>query len=268
MADDNSGFVGSIPDYYDRDMGPIIFADYGKKAAARVAALKPTRILETAAGSGIVTRALRDALPAQAFVTATDLNAAMLEAAKTKFRPDEHVAFQTADAMNLPFEDGSFDVVLCQFGVMFYPDKDRSYREARRVLTPGGRYLLSVWDSIERARFGFAFVEACRRVFVGEPPPFPSAPFSYSAIDPIKDALTRAGFRDIHIDVLPMEIRVPDCRAFARGMVRGSPVIDQLQSRGVDPERLIDEACDRLVEETRATGRIAMQAIFFEAARD
>ena len=192
MPDDVASFVGAIPDFYDRDMGPIIFADYGARVAARVAELSPARVLETAAGTGIVTRALRDALRAEARLTATDLNAPMLEVAKAKFSPGEQVAFQAADAMNLPFADASFDVVLCQFGVMFYPDKDRSYREARRVLAPGGRYVFSVWDSIERTRFGFAVNEACRRIFPVDTPAFPSVPFSCSAIDPIRAEIGRA----------------------------------------------------------------------------
>jgi len=267
MADNSVGFVGSVPDYYDRDMAPIIFVDYGARLATRVAALRPQRVLETAAGTGIVTRALRDVLPAQASLTATDLNAPMLEVAKAKFRADEAVAFEAADALNLPFADASFDVVACQFGVMFYPDKDRSYQEAHRVLAPGGRYVFNVWDSTARARFGFAVLEAVRRLIPVDTPPFPTVPFSYSAIDPIKDALARAGFADLRIDVLPLEKAVRDCRAFARGLVRGSPICDQAQARGIDPERMIDAVYDRLLDETKATGRIGMQAIMFEAVR-
>ena len=123
MKDDAAGFTGSIPEHYDQGLGPVIFVDYAADMAHRVAACAPTRILETAAGSGIVTRQLRDVLPIGVQLTATDLNAPMLDVARTKFQPGEQVEFKPADAMALPFEDGSFDAVVCQFGVMFFPDR-------------------------------------------------------------------------------------------------------------------------------------------------
>ena len=154
MIDDAAGFTGTIPEHYDRGLGPIIFVDYATEMAKRVAAGNPTRVLETAAGTGIVTRRLRDALPPGVGLTATDLNAPMLEIARTKFRPGEEVEFQPADAMALPFPDGGFDAVVCQFGIMFFPDRKKSYHEVHRVLAPGGRYLFSVWDAHRYNPFG------------------------------------------------------------------------------------------------------------------
>jgi ubiquinone/menaquinone biosynthesis C-methylase UbiE len=147
MAGEASGYVGSIPHHYDQNLGPLLFTDYAADLACRIATLNPRRVLETAAGTGIVTRALRDALPANAKLTATDLNAPMLDIAATKFHPSEAVDFRTADATALPFADASFDAIVCQFGVMFFPDKDKSYREAFRVLATGGHYVFSIWDS-------------------------------------------------------------------------------------------------------------------------
>src|SRR5215469_13840898 len=146
MIDDATGFVGSIPGNYDRGLGPIIFADYAEYTARLVAGYAPSRVLETGAGTGIVTRCLRDLLPATTRLIATDLNRPMLDVARKKFRPDEPIEFQHADAMALSFADGSFDAVVCQFGVMFFPDKDRAYREAYRVLEPGGHFVFSTWD--------------------------------------------------------------------------------------------------------------------------
>jgi SAM-dependent methyltransferase len=117
MSDDATGFVGSIPEYYDRGLGPIIFADYAEHTARLVAGYAPSRVLETGAGTGIVTRRLRDLLPATTRLIATDLNPPMLEVARKKFRPDEPIEFQHADAMALPFADASFDAVVCQFSV-------------------------------------------------------------------------------------------------------------------------------------------------------
>jgi ubiquinone/menaquinone biosynthesis C-methylase UbiE len=133
---DAASFVGTIPEHYERGLGPMIFVDFAADIARRATACNPARVLETAAGTGIVTRRLRDLLPAGARLTATDLNAPMLEIARSKFRPGEQVDFQPADATKLPFADANFDAVVCQFGVMFFPDKEGSYREIHRVLVP------------------------------------------------------------------------------------------------------------------------------------
>jgi ubiquinone/menaquinone biosynthesis C-methylase UbiE len=147
MSDDAAGFVGDTPYFYDRGLGPVLFAGYADDLARRVVAQLPQRVLETAAGTGILTRRLRDLLPAAVRLVASDLNPPMIEAAKTKFRPGEGVEFRKADALSLPFEDGAFDVVVCQFSVMFFADKSGSYREVRRVLASGGSYVFNVWDA-------------------------------------------------------------------------------------------------------------------------
>jgi SAM-dependent methyltransferase len=163
---------GTLPGFYDRGLGPVFFADFADDIARRTAAFAPLRVLETAAGTGIVTRRPRDILPAAAQVTASDLNAPMLDFAREKFGSGEHVRFEHADATMLPFPDAGFDAVVCQFGLMFFPDKDKAFREAHRVLAAGGRYLFSVWDSQRhnpigplRARLPPAFFQPIRRVF-------------------------------------------------------------------------------------------------------
>jgi ubiquinone/menaquinone biosynthesis C-methylase UbiE len=172
MSGNSAGFVGNIPDFYDNGLGPVIFEDYAAEMAKRAAALKPSNVLETAAGTGIVTRRLRDLLPAATRLTATDLNPPMLDVARGKFRPDEPVELKPADAQDLPFPDAGFDAVVCQFGIMFYPDKDKAYREVFRVLRPGGRYLFSVWDSHRYNPFGRIGNEVAERFFPADPPPF------------------------------------------------------------------------------------------------
>src|SRR5262249_18999843 len=143
-----------IPTHYDQDLGPVIFADYAVDLAKRAGACRPTRVLEIAAGTGIVSRQLRDVLPDDAELVVTDLNAPMLALAGAKFRSGEHVAFELADATALPFGDNRFNAVICQFGLMFFPDKDKSFREVYRVLAPGGRYFFSVWDEHRYNPFG------------------------------------------------------------------------------------------------------------------
>jgi ubiquinone/menaquinone biosynthesis C-methylase UbiE len=153
MRDDAASFVGNIPQHYDQGLGPIIFAEYAADIARRVAAGNPARVLETAAGTGIVSRKLCDALTADAQLTATDFNPPMLEIARAKFRPGEQIGFQPADAVALPFADASFDAVVCQFGVMFFPDKAKSFSEAYRVLAPGGRYVFPAGCRFKRSSF-------------------------------------------------------------------------------------------------------------------
>jgi SAM-dependent methyltransferase len=239
MSDDDARFAGSIPQHYDQGLGPILFADYAADIARRVAALKPDRVLETAAGTGIVTRALRDALPPGARITATDLNPPMLAIAGAKFRPDERVTFQPADATALPFADGAFDAVVCQFGVMFFPDKDKAYREVHRVLAPGGRYLFSVWESFQTIKFAPIVYDLVARFTPDNPPHFMRVPFSYP-FEPIKDSLLAAGFDDINVAVVRIAKAIPDVFHFARAQIYGSPLIDQVRARGVDPDAVVD----------------------------
>jgi len=240
MAGETSGYVGNVPQHYDQNLGPLLFSDYAADLAPRIATLNPRRVLETAAGTGIVTRALRDALPANANLTATDLNAPMLDIAATKFRPSEAVEFRTADATALPFADASFDAIVCQFGVMFFPDKDKSYREAFRVLATGGHYVFSIWDSHRHNPIGRIAHEVIGGFFPADPPQFQSVPFAYR-FEPIKESLIDAGFASISATILRSQKKVADFAMLARGLVYGSPIIDQLQQRGgVDAERIVD----------------------------
>jgi SAM-dependent methyltransferase len=220
-------------------------------------------------GTGIVTRKLRDALPANAELTATDLNPPMLDVARGKFRSGEQVGFQPADATALPFADQSFDAVVCQFGLMFFPDKAKSFAEAYRVLASGGRYLLSVWDAHRYNPFGRITHEVAARFFPSDPPQFYSVPFSCHQIDPIKDLLVAAGFDDIGIAVIRQEREFADVAKFARAAVFGNPLIDQVRARGgVDPERIVAALEQEFRREFGSDpGRMPIQAMVFSAAR-
>lgn len=267
MSDDAS-FVGSIPQYYDQGLGPVIFVDCAADMARRAVATKPSRVLEIAAGTGIVTRALRDALPGDVQLMATDLNPPMLEIARTKFKTGERVDFAAADAMALPFPDNSFNTLVCQFGAMFFPDKDLAYREALRVLTPGGTYLLNVWDGHANNAFGRITHETVGRFFPTDPPQFHRLPFSYP-FEPIKDSLVAAGFVDITAFVFRHEKDIPDPKRFAQGLVMGNPLIDQIRSRGgVDPELVIDGLVEAFGKEFGIKPmRMTLQALVFSAKK-
>ncbi len=240
MDDNSAQFVGSIPEFYDRGLGPVLFADFSADMAERVKALNPKLVVETAAGTGILTRALRDVLPGRTKIIATDLNPPMIEVAKRKFARGEPVVLQPADAVDLPFDDACCDLLVCQFGLMFFPDKAQSYRTAYRVLEEGGHYLVSVWDSHAFNTFGAMIHRVVGTFFPEEPPQFYAVPFSCSAIDPIKTGLMEAGFGSVEVSVKRIEKVVADPKLFARGAVFGNPMLDQIRARAGDPEAVTE----------------------------
>lgn len=268
IVDTNAAqFIGSIPEFYDQGLGPVIFSDYAALMAERVAADAPSQVLETAAGTGIVTQALRRCLPAKATITSTDLNAPMLQIARQKVRVGE-IAFDVADAQALPFPDASFDAVVCQFGVMFYPDKAKATREALRVLRPGGRYYFSVWDSHRHNSFARITDGLIKRFFPENPPGFYAVPFSSAPIDPIKSELLDAGFRNPVVEVIRIDKPVADLGLFGRGLIFGNPLIDQIRARGtVSAEKLYAATIEALAAEFGTPPVAPLQAIFYTAIK-
>jgi SAM-dependent methyltransferase len=242
----DSLFAGSVPALYDRCLGPMLFRPYAQDISARAAALHPARILETAAGTGIVTEALAAALP-EAEIVATDLNQAMLDVAAACGLPGR-VTFQAADAQALPFPDGSFDLVLCQFGAMFFPDRVGAYREARRVLRPGGRFLFNVWDSLAHNPVSALLGDTVAALFPDDPPSFyRRVPFGYHDTARIEADLRAAGFADIAVETVSQVSRV-DARAAATGLCQGSPMGAEIEARGGDLAAVADAAAAALAE--------------------
>ncbi|HMG46630.1 MAG TPA: methyltransferase domain-containing protein [Allosphingosinicella sp.] len=230
MSGSDTLFAGSIPALYDRLLGPLLFEPYARDLAERAGAFGPRRILETAAGTGIVTAALLREAP-QAEIVATDLNQAMLDVAAGKIGPGR-VEFRAADAQSLPFADASFDFVVCQFGVMFFPDRVAAYREARRVLKPGGRFLFNAWDRIDRNPVSAAAAGAVAALFSGDPPSFfERVPFSYHDRVRIEADLRAAGFTDIVAETVATTSRVV-ARDAATGLCEGTPLRAEIEERG------------------------------------
>jgi ubiquinone/menaquinone biosynthesis C-methylase UbiE len=236
-------FTGEIPVFYDRYLGPLIFVDYAEDLGRRAAALRPARVLETAAGTGIVTRALARILGPEAEITATDLNQAMLDFAAAQ-PGSERVTWRQADAQRLPFDDGSFDALLCQFGVMFFPDRLAGYREAKRVLKSGGQFLFSVWDRIEENEISQTVTEAIAALFPEDPPQFLArTPHGYHDVAVIERELSAAGFTRIAIDTVAYRSRAASPREPALGLCCGSPLRAEIEARAADRlEKAIDAA--------------------------
>jgi len=226
-------FAGSIPETYDRFLVPLIFEPYATDLAGRIAGMKPRHVLETAAGTGVLTRALASRLAENVRFVATDLNQPMLDRAAAQQPPDRRLTWQQADALALPFEDRTFDVVACQFGAMFFPDKVQGYREARRVLQPGGRFFFNVWDRIEDNEFADVVTQVLAAVFPDDPPRFMARiPHGYHERATIERDLASAGFAAApRIETVTARSRAASPRIPAIAICQGTPLRNEIEAR-------------------------------------
>lgn len=269
MAQIDSAFVGSVPENYDRHLGPMIFGPFATDLVARVVPFAPRRVLEIACGTGIVTRKLRDALPKSVEIVASDLNPPMLEIAKRKFEPAERVTTLVADATALPLEDAAFDAVVCQFGVMFFPEKATAFAEFFRVLRPGGRLLFNVWDSLDRndgARIADAVL---RDHYPSDPPTFFRTPFGFHDRAQIASMLQAAGFEAVASEVVAKSVVSPSALDAATGYVEGGPLAADLAARDAAAVATIREAVAKRFAEQLGDRpmRAQAQAIVFVGRR-
>jgi ubiquinone/menaquinone biosynthesis C-methylase UbiE len=225
-------FAGSIPEIYDRFLVPLIFEPYARDLAGRLAQTAPRNVLETAAGTGVLTRAIVSILPADARIVVTDLNQPMLDRAAAQQSGDGRIEWRQADALALPFADQGFDVVACQFGAMFFPDKVEAYREARRVLRPKGRLFFNVWGPISDNEFADTVTEALAVMFPHDPPRFMArTPHGYHDAERIRQELNAAGFTAVSIDTVDHQSRAPSPREAAIGYCQGSPLRNEIEAR-------------------------------------
>ncbi len=229
--EDDKLFAGSIPELYDRLMVPLIFEPYALDLADRLVTIGPREILELAAGTGVVTRAMTSRLLESVHITATDLNQPMLDHAAA-LQPDSQIAWRQADALALPFEDEKFDAVVCQFGAMFFPDKIKAHREAHRVLKTGGHFLFNVWDRIAENDFAHVVTEALAILFPADPPRFMArTPHGYSDIETIRKELLVAGFAQVSIETVEKISRAATPRDAATAYCQGTPLRNEIEAR-------------------------------------
>jgi len=232
MVTTDKTFDGSIPQIYDRLMVPMIFEPYALDLARRIARLDPSEVLETAAGTGVVTKALASHLSEDAHILATDLNEPMLMQARNRLSGRPRIVWQQADALALPFDNGRFDIVACQFGVMFFPDRIKGYSEALRVLRPGGRFFFNVWDRIEENDFADVVSQALKEVYPDDPPQFMSrTPHGYYDIELIRNDLRQAGFADIAIEAVDHRSRASSPNIPATAFCHGTPMRNEIEAR-------------------------------------
>lgn len=246
MSSSAAEFSGSVPALYDRYLGPVLFDPYAADLVSRLPAGDGLRVLELACGTGILTRRMRVALPGSAIVVATDLNEPMTAYARAAV-PAPGIVWEQADAQALAFDDGSFDVVVCQFGFMFLPDKVQGFREARRVLSSDGVLLANIWHSMAgNPEVGVIHVTLAK-LFPAAPPRFLETPYGYHDIERIHADMAEAGWTDVQLEDVCLESLAPSAADFAAGFTLGTPLAHELAERDADAGAVTHALTDALI---------------------
>ncbi|PHZ83482.1 class I SAM-dependent methyltransferase [Paremcibacter congregatus] len=265
MSDTN--FTGSVPEYYDKGLGPCLFEFYARNITKKVVGYNPGSVVELAAGTGIVSERLSAGLPSGCSLIATDLNLPMLEIAKARMPESATVEFREADAQELPFPDCTFDAAVCQFGIMFFPDKAKSMREAWRVLNHGGHYVFNVWHSWAENPFAQLVHQTVAGFFQGEAPGFYKVPFSYHDVDTISATLVEAGFVDVEAEIVPRKSPIDNLHLFAKSLIFGNPIHDQILDLGGDPDAVVAVLQREITQVIEGDGTMPLKAILFTAKK-
>lgn len=266
-----ASFTGSIPESYDTYLGPLLFEFSAADLAQRVnsAVNRPVKVLEVACGTGISTRHLAKTLPSGTEIMATDLNDAMLDHASSVNGNLPGVTFSQADALDLPFDDHSFDAVVCPFGIMFFPDKATGMKEMTRVLKPGGVLALNVWDAFNKNRAVGVVDRVIKQFFENDPPRFLEIPFGTIGEDNGRDLFNVAGYENVDVAHVSEAIEVKDFSLPARGFVTGNPTIIEVEQRAtIGVEDLVSAVENALAKEFGPTpAKLSFQAIVFLARK-
>ena len=245
MVDTARDFGGSIPEYYDTILGPAQLNAFAADLVKRMPVRPKGDVLELACGTGIVSARLRERVDSNFRLVATDISEAMLAYARNKVKGK--IDWRLADAAALPFKDATFGAVVCQFGVMFLPDKPKLFAEVRRVLIEGGLLLFNTWNRMALNPHAQGASEVMQALFPGDPEmDFASIPFSFCDETAIREVLDGARFRNIEIANVTVRVDCPSARTFATGQIRGTPRSTLIEKKGGNLEQVIDKVAERL----------------------
>lgn len=266
VVDATANFTGSIPEYYDSCLGPAWFDAFAADLAQRLVARPPGDVLEIACGTGLLTRRVRERLDPALRLVATDLSKAMLDYARGKLSGLANVEWREADACRLPFGDGEFGAVLCSFGVMFVPDKQKAFREARRVLKEGGIFLFNVWDRIEENPHALANAQVIEELFPGDEEMRFRTPFEMHDFALLRRLLAGSRFREVRIEKKCIRTDGVSAHDVAVGQTRGTPRALLLEKRGANLDDVVEKVTAALARIGGADPyRAPAQAIIVEA---
>lgn len=243
-------FSGNIPRYYDAHLGPIFFEPFSIDVAERIGQLKPQNVLELACGTGRLTRRLAESIPAGAQLVATDINPAMIALASAKLADAASITWDVVDAHSLPYPENSFDVVVSQFGAMFYTDKIAAYAETLRALKPGGIFFMLTWDKLENNPVALTAHQTLQHFFPNDPPQFFKIPFSYYNESQIRGELETSGFGLVHSVLITLKGHGESALSVAKGLLQGTPTYTALMDRDETLlEPIMDEVSRRLADQ-------------------
>lgn len=258
--DKNSTFTAVIAENYEKYFSPMFFAAPAIDITARLSVTNG-KILELACGTGQVTRVIRHKNP-DADIIATDLNPDMISVAE-KISGDKNIKWQVMDAQEIQFADNSFDVVICQFGIMFFPDKQKAINQAYRVLKPGGKFILSTWDKIETQHVTLIANDIIKSFFPNDPPMFFNVPFSMSDPGVMESLMKNAGFRDVSVDNVRLEGESPSAHEAATGFTMGNPMYLAICERDESLLPEIQDAVTKKFTEEFGSGKLIVPISLF-----
>ncbi len=267
MAESQSQFAGSIPQNYDRYLVPILFQPFAESMAATAGNLNPKSVLELACGTGAVTRCLAEALPDEARLIATDLSQDMLEIARQNLANLPRIEFEVADACQLPFEDGSFDLIVCQFGAMSFPDRPAAMSEAFRVLSPAGHLLFNTWGNIAKNPIFQIVEETLTAMFPDEETPFMPTPFSMADPQLLRNLAGNAGFDSVIVTEEHQAAGSRDPSSIAAGFAYGTPLGSYLSDQGYNLDEIHEALTANFAGELGNPISCSMQAVICHAAK-
>jgi ubiquinone/menaquinone biosynthesis C-methylase UbiE len=238
-------FSGSIPEHYDRVLGPMFFEPYAIEVSQRIDPSSVNTVLEIGSGTGRVTAHLRNVISSATKLIGSDISEDMLAVAKEKLKGLD-IDWRIIDAQDLPFDDDSIDVIVGCFCYMFVPDKHKAFAEAHRVLRPGGMFIFSTWDKLELNGASYTYRKIVKKLFEDSLPESYNLPFSMNDQNAIKGMLKETGFSKIKVERVDKDSISQTAGEAANGLARGGSIYNEIMMH--DPS-LVEEIIKELEKE-------------------